>query len=280
MNDNIIWQVSGLAGCDVLDTIYLKGNRLGRSEVGDVEALRGLLERPTLTCLDIQENDLTDPAIVEEILYKLPKIAVLYVSKGNKFNSKISNFRKTMIARIPTLKFLDDRPVFPEDRRRAEAFARGGIEEERKEMKKIKKEKDDAHWANHEAFRIMIKKAQDKKAEEEAAKAEKKETMKDMMKKAREEKAKGNYSYPKEGEEGHEDTDGFFKEVSEIAKQRFEEKQAGIEHSEHVDIHELTDVEKANAENDKKLAEAYDQNKVHQAKANEESLDRYAKMHS
>jgi len=36
------------------------------------------------------------------------------------------------------LKFVDDRPVFPEDRRRAEAYARGGIEEERKEMKLIK----------------------------------------------------------------------------------------------------------------------------------------------
>ena len=64
-----------------------------------------------------------------------------------------------MIANIKTLKFLDDRPVFPEDRRRAEAFARGGIEEERKEMKIIKKEKEDLHWANHEAFRIMIKNA-------------------------------------------------------------------------------------------------------------------------
>ena len=45
-----------------------------------------------------------------------------------------------MIVKIPTLMYLDERPVFPEDRRRAEAFARGGLPEERAEMKLIKKE--------------------------------------------------------------------------------------------------------------------------------------------
>ena len=61
----------------------------------------------------------------------MPNLGVLYCSKGNKFTSKISNFRKNFIAKCPSLKFLDDRPVFPEDRRRAEAFARGGLDEER-----------------------------------------------------------------------------------------------------------------------------------------------------
>ena len=65
---------------------------------------------------------------------------------------KIPSYRKTVIARIPTLTYLDDRPVFEEDRRRAEAFGKGGIEAEREEMKKIKKEVNDKHWANHEAF--------------------------------------------------------------------------------------------------------------------------------
>jgi dynein assembly factor 1, axonemal len=50
------------------------------------------------------------------------------------------------------LLYLDDRPVFEEDRRRAEAYCRGGMDEERKEMALIKKEKSDKHWANHEAF--------------------------------------------------------------------------------------------------------------------------------
>jgi len=57
-----------------------------------------------------------------------------------------------MIAALPELRFLDDRPVFEEDRRRAEAYMRGGMDAEREEMRIIKKEKEDKHWANHEAF--------------------------------------------------------------------------------------------------------------------------------
>jgi dynein assembly factor 1 len=88
---------------------------------------------------------------------------------GNDVTKKIKNYRKVLISKIPTLKYLDDRPVFAEDRRYAEAFARGGIEEERKERDVLKKEKDDAHWKNHEAFQDMIKKAREekRKADEE-----------------------------------------------------------------------------------------------------------------
>lgn len=45
-----------------------------------------------------------------------------------------------MIHRIPTLKYLDDKPVFEEERRYVEAFFRGGLEAEREERRKYKKE--------------------------------------------------------------------------------------------------------------------------------------------
>ena len=83
--------------------------------------------------------------------------------QGNEVCKKIKNYRKTMIAKLPGLKYLDDRPVFPEDRRAAEAFSRGGFEEERKERDLMKKEKEDEHWKNHEAFKAMIEKARKEK---------------------------------------------------------------------------------------------------------------------
>ncbi len=45
-----------------------------------------------------------------------------------------------MIFKLKNLKYLDDRPVFPEERRFVEAFFRGGIQEERLERQKYKQE--------------------------------------------------------------------------------------------------------------------------------------------
>ena len=74
-----------------------------------------------------------------------------------------------MTVKLPKLSYLDDRPVFPEDRRHAEAFARGGIEEERKERETIKQENNAREERNRKAFKDMIAKAkEERKAAKEA----------------------------------------------------------------------------------------------------------------
>jgi dynein assembly factor 1, axonemal len=173
LSDNLITRVENLGALVKLETLQLKRNRIGKvNSEGEkkscVEDLKGLLECPSLSVVDLSDNFIDDPEILPEILEKMPKLAVLYL-QGNPVTRSIKNYRKTLISRIPTLKYLDDRPVFDEDRRFAEAWSKGGIEEERKERELLRKEKDDAHWKNHEAFKEMIRKAKEekKKADEE-----------------------------------------------------------------------------------------------------------------
>ena len=42
---------------------------------------------------------------------KMPNLAVIYCM-NNGFNKKISHYRKTFIVKIPTLKYIDDKPIF------------------------------------------------------------------------------------------------------------------------------------------------------------------------
>jgi dynein assembly factor 1 len=102
----------------------------------------------------------------------MPNLKVLYLM-NNPVVKKIKNYRKTIIAALPNLKYLDDRPVFVDDRRHAEAFSRGGLDEERKERDKIKQEKNEKDEMNRQAFKDMIAKARaERKAAEEKLKAE------------------------------------------------------------------------------------------------------------
>ena len=263
--------ISGLAGCELLDTIYLKRNRIGKDERGDVESIKGLLERPTLTCVDLQDNYLSDPAIFEEVLYKMPNLAVLYL-QNNPVTKTLDYYRKTLIAKIPSLKYLDDRPVFEEDRRRAEAFARGGMDEERKEIKKIKKEKDDKHWSSHEAFKLMVNKAKlDKKSkdEEEAeAKEYKKVSMKEAMAAARNARElgfdqkkilersamDGSYTYDSND---IQKSNEFYEDMKAKGEERYQEKQEGIEHAE--DVSKIEDYRDINIESGKEARKFYEQ---------------------
>merc|ERR1712060_886991 len=100
---------------------------------------------------------------------------VLYL-KGNACTKKIPNYRKNITVCCEHLTYLDDRPVFPDDRRAADAFNRGGIEEERAERRRIREEERAKHDRNLKAFGEMIEQARAEKREREAMRAEDKYT--------------------------------------------------------------------------------------------------------
>ena len=59
---------------------------------------------------------------------------------GNPVIRDIQNYRKTTIVRIKSLTYLDDRPVFDNERRIAEAWSEGGLEGEREERQRQRDE--------------------------------------------------------------------------------------------------------------------------------------------
>eukprot|EP00388_Colpodella_angusta_P016460 GDKJ01040753.1.p1 GENE.GDKJ01040753.1~~GDKJ01040753.1.p1 ORF type:complete len:305 (+),score=73.02 GDKJ01040753.1:37-951(+) len=153
LSQNFITRIEGLAECKELNTLHLVRNRIGAGGLSDVEHLK---ELKNLAVLDLSDNCIECPEILEEVLVHLPNLAVLYL-KGNPVCKKIPNYRKNLIASIPSLKYLDDRPVFPDERRCAEAFIfKGGFEAERAERRLINEERETAHRRNHEAFQQLI----------------------------------------------------------------------------------------------------------------------------
>jgi len=170
LSDNLIAKIENLGNCVALDSLYLKNNRIGMGGLSDFE---GLLEVPSLACLDIQGNKVNDPEVLDDILVKMPNMKVLYLQNNgiSKSGNTIKNYRKTVIAKIKTLRYLDDRPVFDEDRRHAEAFNQGGIDAERAERDLMKKEKNDAHHEYHRRFKEMMREAREEKRKEVEAKS-------------------------------------------------------------------------------------------------------------
>lgn len=102
-----------------------------------------LVKVQTLEILDLSSNKIETPEIVPAVLMKLPSLAILNMT-GNDINKKITNYRKTMIHLLKSLKLIDEFPIEKVDRSMisfhlllrglADAFVQGGIDKERDEQ--------------------------------------------------------------------------------------------------------------------------------------------------
>jgi len=135
--NNLIEKVEGIENCTKLTKLDLSGNKLE-----NYESLSNLRYNTSLNILLLKDNHLPyDERILD--LFRL-HLHIRYLEmKGNEFIRNCPNYRKVTIARVPTLGYLDDRPVDSNDRLLAQAFVQGGVEEERKVREEIQREKSE-----------------------------------------------------------------------------------------------------------------------------------------
>ena len=134
LSDNLITTIENLNNCKNLSNLLLKRNRIGENGLND---LKGLLElNDNFNVLDISDNKIKEQNIIEDYLTKIPNLRVIYLN-GNDCVRNIKNYRKTLIAKLKEIRYIDDRPVFDDEKRFALAFAKGGYEEEKKRKRKL-----------------------------------------------------------------------------------------------------------------------------------------------
>lgn len=167
LSDNCITKIENLGNLPKLSNLLLKRNRIGLEGIIDLAGLGEL--QSDVTVIDISDNRIDDSLniILDDLLVKIVNLRVLYL-QGNECTRKLPNYRKSMISKLKELRYLDDRPVFEDERRFAEAFAKGGLEEERKERSLYKKEREEAEVKRIKDFQELIDswKGKDKESNE------------------------------------------------------------------------------------------------------------------
>ncbi|KAL4465487.1 hypothetical protein ABPG72_009425 [Tetrahymena utriculariae] len=139
MSHNIISKVSGLDQLNKLENLSLGSNQLK-----DFESIVKLKDLPSLSCLGLEDNFIAyDPKMLDEIFAQMPSLKVLYL-QGNDFIHEFPYYRKKMIGTLKQLTYLDERPIFPEERILSEAFTEGGKEQMQSLLKDINDKKLEA----------------------------------------------------------------------------------------------------------------------------------------
>ena len=137
LSGNKIHTIEGLTNLIKLENFYIEKNYLQTQE-----DIRGVLNCPSLTLLDIQNNQIDEnPDSVLNILERMPNLKVFYF-KGNDCIKYIKNYRRTIILKLRRLTYLDDRPVKEEDRIGAKAYLEGGYKKEVEAREKYRNESE------------------------------------------------------------------------------------------------------------------------------------------
>jgi len=123
LESNALTRITGLACLAKLEQVNLSRNCLSDLQV--LEALRPLSK---LTNVDVSHNLFEESeGVVERWAEICPQIRLLRYF-GNPGVRSVEHYRKRLINALPQLSYLDERPVFPIERKSSMAWAEGGLE--------------------------------------------------------------------------------------------------------------------------------------------------------
>jgi len=114
LSDNLISKIENIENLQNLQNFLIKRNRIGFNGLSDIENILTLGKE--FCVFDISDNKLSEPEIVEKILSKIPNLRVIYL-QGNECVRKIKNYRKTLIGNCKELRYIDDRPIFEDEKK-------------------------------------------------------------------------------------------------------------------------------------------------------------------
>lgn len=132
-------EMESLENLSNLDSLSLKNNCL--SSLTEIAKIVNGKCGQNISCLDLSGNNISSEGIID-LLSSMPKLKLLYL-KGNPFLQTMDFYRKTTVAKLRALTFLDDRPIFEQERRLNDAWMKGGPNEEHLERVRIKNEEKD-----------------------------------------------------------------------------------------------------------------------------------------
>ena len=141
LSHNYISRIEGLAdNCPLLESLQISHNLIPA-----LDACAELVRLPELSSVDLSFNKLErqegdDDLCIVRFFQQMPQMSVIYL-QGNPLSHGMKQYRKNMVLHLAGLTYLDERPVFPDERRTTEAWGRGGDTAETDERAKIRAEK-------------------------------------------------------------------------------------------------------------------------------------------
>lgn len=168
LNGNVIRKIEGLDELVNLETLCLSNNyirkiehlsnlkklhtlELDHNQIAEPENFQEVQSLPVLGNLNLSFNRIESEGFLP-IFAQLKQLALLKL-EGNPVARTMSQYRRKILFRIPSLTYLDDSPVNELDIRCAKAYMEGGSTAEMEERRRYRQEKEDEKTRNRRELR-------------------------------------------------------------------------------------------------------------------------------